>query len=155
MLAPGNPQAPVQYIDARDLAEFIVTTIETTLTGVFNIVGPKEPFPMSAMLEGCRAVTGSDARFTWVDQDFLLKHGAQPWSELPLWLPDAPDTAGFSRTSNAKAIAHGLRFRPFEETARDTLAWFKSQSPDRALAAGLSAQKERAILGAWHARLTC
>jgi 2'-hydroxyisoflavone reductase len=152
VLAPGNPDSPVQFIDARDLAGFIIKCLEDGHAGVFNAMGPRHPFPMAAMLYGCMAVTTSDVRLTWVDQDFLLKQGAAPWSELPLWIPDEGDSAGFSRVSNAKAVGVGLSFRPFADTARDTLAFAKTFAADHKWGAGIAPEKERAILAAWHAR---
>lgn len=151
VLAPGDPEAPVQFIDARDLAEFIIKVIEDGHTGVYNALGPRHPFPMAAMLYGCKAVTTSDARLTWVEQDFLLQQGAGPWMELPLWVPNTPDTAGFSRVSNAKAVSVGMKFRPFAETAGDTLAWAKTLAADHKWGAGLDPEKEKRILEAWRA----
>jgi 2'-hydroxyisoflavone reductase len=105
------------------------------------------------MLEACKsAAPASDATFTWVDQKILLAMKVQPWSDLPVWIPDTPDHAGFMRTSNAKAVAAGLRFRPVEQTARDTLAWFNAQphAATRSLKAGLTPEREASILKAWH-----
>jgi 2'-hydroxyisoflavone reductase len=152
VLAPGNPEAPVQFIDARDLAQFILKCIEDGHAGVYNALGPKHPFPMAAMLYGCQAVTTSDAHLTWVEQDFLLKQGAGPWMELPLWVPDVGETAGFARVSNAKGLAVGLTFRPFADTARDTLAFAKNLPADHKWGAGMAPAKEHAILSAWRER---
>src|SRR5439155_315879 len=150
VLAPGKSDQPVQFIDVRDLAEFTVTLIENRRTGAFNALGPERPLSMSAMLEACKTAAGSDARFVWVDQDFLVySQRVAPWSEMPLWIPDTPDDAGFARTSNAKAIAAGLRFRPIVETARDTLAWIRTLPVDRPWKAGISAERERNILEAY------
>jgi len=151
VLAPGNPDSPVQYIDARDLARFCIKVIEDGHVGIYNAMGPKSPLSMAAMLYGCKAVTTSDARFTWVSQDFLIEQHAAPWTELPLWLPDGSEMSGLSRVSNAKCVAVGLQFSPFADTARDTLAWFKSQTDfeRHPWMAGLSGDKERKILDAW------
>ena len=153
VLAPGDPNGPVQFIDARDLAAFLVAVVERGLHGAFNAFGPAEPMSMSSMLEACkRGAAESDATLTWVDQKFLLSQNVKPWSELPLWIPDSPADAGFMRSSNAKAVAQGLAFRPVEETARDTLAWFAAQ-PDAAThawKAGLTPDREQSILEAWH-----
>ena len=106
---------------------------------------------MAAMMEACKsAAPASDATFTWVDQKFLLAQNAKPWSEIPLWVPDTPEDAGFARVSNAKAVAHGLTFRPIVETVRDTLAWFRSRPPGYCWKAGLTPARERSILQAWH-----
>ena len=153
VLAPGDPNGQVQFIDARDLAAFLVTVVEKGLHGPFNALGPENPLTMATMLGACRSAAGRrDDAFTWVDQKFLLDQGVKPWSEIPMWIPDAPADAGFMRTSNAKAVAAGLTFRPVEETARDTLAWFAAQ-PDaeqHSWKAGLTPERERSILEAWH-----
>ena len=154
VLAPGDPNAPVQFIDARDLAAFLVTVIERGLHGPFNALGPAETLSMGTMLEACRsaapAAAGSDATVTWVDQRFLLAQNVKPWSELPLWIPDSPADAGFMRMSNAKAVAAGLTFRPVEQTARDTLEWFATLTADHSWKAGLTPEREASILQAWH-----
>jgi 2'-hydroxyisoflavone reductase len=155
VLAPGDPNQPVQFIDARDLAAFIVTVIERKQMGAFNALGPARELSMSMMLDACRAAApaspASTARFTWVDQRFLLDQNVKPWSEMPLWIPDSPEDRGFARTSNAKAIAHGLTFRPVHESARDTLAWFNAEPrPKHSWKAGLTPERERSILEAWH-----
>jgi 2'-hydroxyisoflavone reductase len=152
ILAPGNPWQPVQFIDARDLGEFILKAIEDGHVGIYNAMGPRHPFPMAAMLYGCQAVTTSDASLTWVEQEFLLKQGAGPWMELPLWVPDGGEMAGFARVSNAKGLAIGLAFRPFADTARDTLSWSRTRPADHKWGAGMAPEKEKQILAAWHAR---
>jgi 2'-hydroxyisoflavone reductase len=151
MLAPGDRDAPVQFIDVRDLAEFVIRLIEAAQVGPFNALGPEAATSMAQVLEACRAATTSDVRLTWVSQEFLLWQGVQPWTELPLWVPDTPQNHGFARLSNAKARKAGLRFRPTVDTARDTLNWFKSKRPsDDLLRAGLAPERERAILDSWH-----
>jgi 2'-hydroxyisoflavone reductase len=152
VLAPGDGKTPVQFIDARDLAAFLVTVCERGLHGPYNALGPMHELTFAAMLEACKWAAQSDATFTWVDEKFLLERDVKPWSELPVWIPDSPADVGFMRTSNAKAVAAGLTFRPVEETARDTLAWFNAL-PDAAThswKAGLTPDRERSILEAWH-----
>ncbi len=85
---------------------------------------------METLLEEIQAATGSDARLVWVDEDFLVASGVQPWSDLPLWLtPSAhPELAGFLAMSNENALAASLRFRPIGETVRDTLEVWGSRA---------------------------
>ncbi|NCW44824.1 MAG: hypothetical protein EBV77_04945, partial [Gemmatimonadaceae bacterium] len=83
MLAPGTPDDPVAFIDQRDLTEFIVRLCEADATGTYNAVGPQHGLSMSEMLYGCKAVTTSDTRFTWVDADFLLERKLRPYADLP------------------------------------------------------------------------
>ena len=154
VLAPGDGYDPVQIIDARDLAEWTIRIVEDRAFGIFNAPGPDYELSMEAMLYGIRAVTTSGARLTWVPAEFLAQQEVRPWADMPTWLPGTGDTAGFSRVSNARAVAAGLTFRPLARTAADTLEWFRGQPPERQaeLRAGLSTERERAALSAWHAR---
>ncbi len=149
-LAPGKPGAPVQVIDARDLAAWNLRMIEAGKIGVYNATGPAYRLTMQATLETCKAAAGSDATFTWVDEAFLLEHEVGPWMELPLWLPEGD--SGLMATDCRRAIADGLTFRPLVETARDTLAWHTTRPTDHEWRAGLKPEKEAAILKAWRAR---
>ena len=100
----------------------LIDMAERRTTGTFNAVGPDRVLTMGEMLETCREASGSDAELIWVDEEFLLAEGVQPWTELPVWLPSTdPDAGGFSTFDASKAIAEGLTFRPLIETARDTL----------------------------------
>jgi 2'-hydroxyisoflavone reductase len=153
VLAPGDGSDPVQYVDVRDLAAWIVLGVERNLTGVYNATGPAKPLTMKKMLEGIKKGTGGDAKFTWVSTDFLEKKEIAPWSDLPVWVPGADGKEGFTRISDAKAVAAGLTFRPVASTAKDTLAWYKTLPADRRgkLLAGISLDKEKELLAAWHA----
>jgi 2'-hydroxyisoflavone reductase len=103
------------------------------------------------MLDGIKDAEKSNATFTWVNADFLKKQKVEAWSDMPVW---AGDELGMARTSNSRAIAKGLTFRPLAETARDTLAWFKSQPKERQakLKAGITPEREAEVLAAWHKR---
>ncbi len=151
VLAPGSPQYLTQFVDVRDLAEWIVHIAENQRAGAYNATGPFSPLPLGDLLEACRQVSGSDGSISWVAEDFLLEQKVAPWSELPLWIPDSdPDSKGFSTTNCDKAVAHGLRFRALEETLRDTLAWAQTRSADWSWRAGLSPEREAELLSAWH-----
>jgi len=154
VLAPGDGNDPVQYIDVRDLAAFIVLGVEHNLSGTYNATGPAKTLVMKKMLEGIKKGTGGDAKFTWVATDFLEKKEIAPWRDIPVWVPSRNGEEGFTQISCAKAIAAGLTFRPVAATAKDTLAWFKTLPEDRRgkLLAGISADKEKELLAAWHAR---
>jgi 2'-hydroxyisoflavone reductase len=154
VLAPDGPEHGVQIIDVRDLAEWTLDMIEARQTGVFNATGPEARLSFGALLDTCRAVSGGDARFTWVAERFLLDAGVTPWTELPLWVPYCePENAGFDAIDCSKAIASGLGFRPLAETVRDTLAWQATRPADETPRAGLAAEREAEVLAAWHARL--
>lgn len=160
VLAPGRPDREVQVIDARDLADWIVRLVEGGRTGIFNAAGPAEPLTMAAMLEASLPADGADVRLTWVDEEFLLAYGVEPWTEMPLWLPEGdPANDGFFKVRREKAMAAGLTYRPLEETARDTLDWEMGRtSPSKvapsglSLEAGMSPERERQLLDAWDSR---
>jgi 2'-hydroxyisoflavone reductase len=144
VLGPGNPKAPVQFVDARDLARWLVTLALEGPGGTFNATGPAEPLTFAEFLERTRAALGSDANVVWVEEQHVVDAGVQPWTELPLWLPGA-DHAGMARADISRALAAGLRFRPVEETAADTLAWDRTVPGDRPT---LAHDREQKILAA-------
>jgi nucleoside-diphosphate-sugar epimerase len=154
VLAPGNPTDPVQFIDARDLAEWIIRMVEQGETGTYNATGPRSRLTVAEMLYGIKAVTTSDARFTWVDANFLEAQKVRPWADMPVWIPPSGEGLGFAQISIKRAVDKGLTFRPLADTARDTIAWFKTLPAERQakMGAGLQPQRETEVLAAWHAR---
>jgi 2'-hydroxyisoflavone reductase len=150
VLAPDHPERNTQFIDVRDLAAWIVRMVEAGKTGTYNATGPEYPLTMGRLLDVCKAVSGSDARFTWVPEQFLLDASVGPWMELPLWVP-VSEGEGFDAVSCARAMRDGLTFRPLKETVRDTLAWDAEQPAGRERKAGLAPEKERAVLAKWSA----
>jgi nucleoside-diphosphate-sugar epimerase len=151
VLAPGSPDAEVELIDARDLAAWMLDMAESNRTGIYNAVGPDRVLTMGEMLETCREAAGSDAELVWVDEQFLLDRGVQPWTELPVWLPSSdPEAGGFSTFDASKAIAAGLTFRALIETARDTLAWHRDVMDGRPAREGaISREREAQLLAEW------
>jgi 2'-hydroxyisoflavone reductase len=154
VLAPGGPDDPVQLIDAADLGAFLVTLIENNTTGVFNATGPEKTLTMGAMLDACKAASKNDAKLVWVDADFLEAQKVEAWSDMPVWVPNKGETAGFAKVSIAKALKAGLTFRPIAETAKSTLDWFNTLPESRRakMRAGLTAEREAKVLAAWKAR---
>ena len=152
-MAPGAPDDPTQFTDVRDITHWMVRCLEDGVTGVYNATGPRSPLSMAELLYGIRAVTSSAVGFTWVPADFLAAHGVRPFSHMPLWQPPVGRTAGFFRMSAERARAEGLTFRPLAVTAADTLEWWLTEPEQRRaeLQAGLSADREREVLRAWHA----
>lgn len=150
VLAPNRPEDPVEFIDVRDLAAWIVRTIDTKTFGVFNATSA--PIRVGDMLDACKAASGSDARFTWVDAAFLKAQHVEEWSDLPVWTSPAGSDAGGGLVKNARAVAKGLTFRPVKATAKDTLDWWKALPKERTakLKSGLSEEREAAVLAAWH-----
>jgi 2'-hydroxyisoflavone reductase len=151
VLAPVSPDYTVEFIDVRDLARWILRAAGARLTGPFNVTGPREPLPLGRLLETCRDVAGNNARFTWVDEPFLIANEVAPYTELPLWVPE--EFGGFNAFSIDKALAAGLTFRPVVETVRDTLAWAAQRLPDYVWRNGLSAEREAALLAGWRKTL--
>jgi len=151
--APGRPVRSVQFIDVRDLARWMVRIVEKGAAGVFNAVGPRVPLTMQEVLEACRAVSASDARFEWIAEDFLAASDVQPWKEMPLWVPESnPDHAGFMEVPIVRAIASGLTFRSLRDTVADTLDWSLTRSSHHAWKAGLPSSREAELLRSWDAR---
>ncbi len=150
VLAPEPHDLPVQFIDARDLAAWILDLIERGVAGTFNATGPAVPLTIGEFLASCRQAAGGDARLVWVSRTHLDRHKVAPWSDLPLWLPDDDGAhAGFSTVDVSQAIAAGLAFRPLADTLRDTLAWLAARSADHQWRAGIDREREAAVLAAW------
>lgn len=149
LLAPDGPEHPARFIDARDLAAWTIRMIESGATGIYNARGPNDSLTFGKLLATSKDITGSDARFVWVNEQFLLDAGVRPYTEMPLWVPTLPERAGFYSINSGKAIAAGLTFRPIAATIRDTLAWDATQPPDAPLPCGLRPERERALLAAW------
>lgn len=147
VLTPGKPGSGVQFIDVRDLARWILSATERRLAGPYNVTGPGHPMPLSLLLDMCREVAGSDARFTWVNDAILMARDVQPFTELPLWIPE--EMGGFDSANIDKALAEGLAFRPIAETVADTLAWANGRPDEYAWRGGLAADKEAALLAEW------
>lgn len=156
VLAPGTPNDPVQYVDAKDLSEWMIRLAENRTLGTFNASGPRMPTTVAEMLYGIKAVTTSGPQFTWVAADFLAANQVRAWSDMPVWVPPAGRTANFARVNCSKAHASGLTFRPLAETAAATLAWYKTRpaAEQEKARAGLAAERELAVLAAWHASRT-
>ncbi|MBX3147827.1 MAG: SDR family oxidoreductase [Gemmatimonadales bacterium] len=152
---PGTPSDPVLYIDARDLSEWCVRLVENKVTGPYNALGPLETFTMAEMIYGCRAVTSSAVKLTWVDGAIVNQQGINPLGLFPWFWTEGP-FAQASHFKRDRAFAAGLTFRPFADTARDTLHWFKTLPAARQakLLAGLTAEQEQKLLAAAHARST-
>jgi 2'-hydroxyisoflavone reductase len=145
VLVPDAPDQPVQWIDARDLADWMVRMAEDGATGVFNATGPAEPLTFGSMLERIRGATGGAAELVAVEEERLTEDGVEPWQELPLWLdlPRQPDDRGMLAVAIGRALAAGLTFRSLEQTVADTLAWAGDRDGG---AAGLPREREAELL---------
>lgn len=161
VLAPGDPNGPVQFIDGRDLAAFMLRLAERRSAGTFNaagpVAGPDAPLTMRKLLETAVAALNPAATLSWVDEHFLLDHGVSPWADLPLWLDTANAALATARLD--RVIAAGLMCRPIAATLRDIAAWAASPPQGEAMAdglarpaVGLDPAREAALLAAWHSR---
>jgi 2'-hydroxyisoflavone reductase len=146
MITPDKPQTPIQIIDVRDLSEFIIKLIEENASGIYNATGPDHELMMGEFLDACKLMSGSVATFHWASAEFLKEHDVAPWSDMPVWIPDTEEDAGFSRVDVSKAFQAGLKFRPLEETIRDTIAWAETRPEDHEWRAGLNPTKEKILL---------
>jgi 2'-hydroxyisoflavone reductase len=182
VLAPNAPVDPVQFIDVRDLAEWIIRCIENRTVGVMNATGPHSgdtatAFTIGKLLDACKTASKSDAKFTWIPLEFIEKQGIIPGADFPIWVPASGQSAGFHRVNVDRAVKAGLTFRGAEVTCRDTLAWWPKEVERRTrvgkqlvedatkagrpapnlpdpknLRAGLNSEREAAAFTAWKTR---
>ena len=153
VLAPGALDDPLQFIDVRDLGDFLVHGLLSGARGRFNAVGPTHGATMAELAYTCRALTRSGARLTWVPADDLAKVGLRPWAELPVWAPADSPLGGINAVSSAKAQAAGLQSRTVADTTSATLDYWNSLPPERRAKprAGMSRERETKALADWRA----
>ncbi|MEE4494490.1 NAD-dependent epimerase/dehydratase family protein [Streptomyces sp. BE230] len=123
VLAPGTPDLALQYIDVRDLAEWLLDAFGKGLSGPYDLVSRPGHTTMGELLNACVRATGSDAELRWTDAGRILAAGVEPWTDLPVWLPPGELYDSIHRSDVEKAYGTGLHCRPVEETVADTWAW--------------------------------
>lgn len=121
---PGAPTDPLQLIDVRDLAAWLVLMVENRTTGRFNALGPEQPMSWGRVVAACQKATKAASALTWVPGEFVAQ---QEDLSFPIWVPYLGDTRGFHTWQNRRAVQAGLKFRPVEQTVLDTLAWYQEQ----------------------------
>jgi 2'-hydroxyisoflavone reductase len=147
VLVPGAPTDPVQFIDVRDLGAWLVALVEQGSAGVFNATGPQSRLAWGDLIQACRKATWTQSVPNWVPGEWIAKQGEDVF---PIWAPYQGETRGFHAWKNVRAIQAGLKFRPYQRTVADTLAWYKTQSEGgRTKLAGPEPQKEAELLAAW------
>ena len=152
VLAPGPRERPIQYVDARDLARWLLDAAAGRLSGPFNVASRRGHATMGSLLYACRQATGGNVELTWVSADHIEAAKIEPWSELPIWLPPEHEYAWLHDMNVERAHAAGLRCRPLEETVQDTWQWLLSidkRPPVKDGAPGLDPAREEAALAAW------
>ncbi len=166
MLGPGTPNDPLQWIDVRDLAEWIVKCAEAKTVGVFVATGPASGGTIGEVVDTSIRIAKEnadaapkdanvkpvDTTVTWVPTEFLMSLGVSPGGDLPIWVPPVGESAGFHRWNVSKAVAAGLTFRPVAETIRGIYRWYDPLTPEqqKKFRAGLSREREVEVLKAWH-----
>jgi len=151
MLAPGTPNDPIQMVDVRDLGDWLVKLAEDKTIGSFDALGPKAgELKWGEVLEACKKAASNPATLTWVPAEFIM---AQEGVYFPIWIPPVDEYIGFHQRNVTSAIKAGLKFRPIEETCRDTLAWWKEvpEGSGRKKLAGPPIEKEQELLAKFKA----
>jgi nucleoside-diphosphate-sugar epimerase len=136
VLAPGPPELPLQYIDCRDLAAWLLHAADNGIGGAFNTVSKPGQATMRSLLEAAKAATGSPARLVWVAPEVIERAGIEPWTELPVWVPPDTELIGLHTGDVTAAYAAGLTCRPVEETVADTWAWLRAEGDPPARPSG-------------------
>jgi 2'-hydroxyisoflavone reductase len=159
MAAPGTPKDRIQFIDSRDLAAFALSLVETQTVGTFNATSPPGMFSMGELVQA--SITAANAAVKpapaphaiWLPADFLEKEKVQPWSDMPVWIPESGEYAAFAEANVSKAMRAGMSIRPIQPTVNDTLAWHlqRPESERAKLAAGLTPEREQELLKTWQA----
>ena len=141
---------PLQWIDARDLAAFLLDLVAASAAGTYNATSPAGQWTMGMLIDALVAAGGAAApRVAWTDEATLLEHKVAPWTGLPLWIPTSfAEEAGFMDIDCRKAHAAGLRTRPMSRTIADTAIWLERRDNAGAWKDVLTAAAEREILAA-------
>ncbi len=150
VLAPGPRDMPIQYIDCRDLAAWLLHAADERISGAFNAVSRPGHATMESLLGAAVAATGSDARLVWADPEIIEAAEIQPWTELPVWVPPVGEAAGVHDGDVSAIYAAGLVCRSVEETVRDTWRWLQEEGDppvrEGGLRHGLDPDREREVL---------
>ncbi len=144
VLAPDRPDAMTQFIDARDLADFIIKLIDQNVSGTFNAIG--NPVTLNTVFETCKRISKSNANFKWAPVEFLEKNTVAPWSDMPAWVPETGENAGVSHVDISKAIHAGLTFTSLTDTVKAIYDWEFERPEGHELKAGLKPEREKELL---------
>ena len=147
---PGAPTDPLQLIDVRDLAAWLVLLVEQGTMGRFNALGPEQPMAWGRVVQACQKATSTAGTVTWIPGEFVAR---QEDLNFPIWAPYLGDTKGFHTWQNRRAVQAGLKFRPVEQTVADTLAWYQGQLKEEQgrVKLAFTAEQEAEMLKRWKA----
>lgn len=147
---PGAPTDPLQLIDVRDLAAWLVLLVEQGTMGRFNALGPEQPMAWGRVVQACQKATSTAGTVTWIPGEFVAR---QEDLSFPIWAPYLGDTKGFHTWQNRRAVQAGLKFRPVEQTVADTLAWYQGQLKEEQgrVKLAFTAEQEAEMLKRWKA----
>jgi len=149
VLCPGDHDGHVQFVDVRDLADWMLLCAEKRVAGIHNVTGFHGRVDMRDVMSACKAATSSPVTLTFVSEEFLKDNKVGAYMQMPLWIP----REGRSVVANQKGIAAGMKYRPIADTVRDTLQWALTERGDKPFArTGISAERERELLAKWHAQ---
>ncbi|GAC1654477.1 MAG: SDR family oxidoreductase [Vulcanimicrobiaceae bacterium] len=146
LLAPCGRDYFVQFIDARDLAAWIVLQAEIQTSGDVNVTGPAHEITFGDVLLSCAQVAGTQPQIVWASEKFLKQNGVAEWTDLPLWISDESALPAMRNVSISRATATGLQIRPLRETANDTLQWSQTRDQTYDWKAGLAPEREAQLL---------
>lgn len=154
MLLPESPDSPLQIIDVRDLASFVVDCVEQRISGVYNTVTPKGEYTLGKAIADSQAVAGTQVDPIWMDLNFIAEHQLVEKGEIPTWAPSDSGESKWALVSGARAAAAGMETRPIRETIRGILDWWPTLPEERRskMRAGMSPEREAELIVAWKAR---
>ena len=152
-IVPAPPQRPIQIIDARDLARWLIDAVERDVSGTFNAVSPAGQWAFGDLVRALVECSPSPPTPVWIDDATLEAQAVAPWTGLPLWLPASdPDAAGFMSIDGSKAARAGLTTRPLTQTIEDTAEWLIERDNASAWQNVVDGETELAIVAEASAR---
>lgn len=147
IIVPGGEAYQIQYIDVRDLADWMIHCAEHHTTGTYNAVTPTAFITLPDIIRAAGECTDIQQTLLYPTDTFFEEQGIAPWSQMPVWIPSTmTDYKGFSSISAPKAIAQGLTFRSPDETVRSIYEWDKNRDPSVAMRAGISREREHELI---------
>ncbi len=149
VLAPDAKKSHTQFIDVKDLADWIIRMAEGKKSGLYNATGPDYNLTLEKLFDECKKVSGNGAEIEWVSEKFLLDENVAPWTEIPLWVPE--EEQGVNNVDVSKAIGDGLTFRALAQTIKDTIEFDRTRK-DHTLRAGLKPERENELLKIWESK---